>query len=132
LEPGSVVYDGAEKSLAIVKYREKAWSTLTPTEKTLVKEGFPVLYGIRPSTPDTTHVVSSHIPGEVALIGGAPTKDIQVIFVPKAKIPQVQTLLKQNGNTHTKVEAIEPLVNYKSPSSKDTHYFMDHPFAYAE
>lgn len=79
--------------------RKKAWGQLTDIERDLVSNPFPVLYGIKSNRKNAHHLVSSDIPGEIGLLGGAFKEEIKVIFVPETKTSDVKKLLEENNHS---------------------------------
>jgi hypothetical protein len=87
--------------------RIREFQKLSPLERSLVTESFPVLYGIHPLRTGVASAARAIIPGEVLLKGGAKLDEIRVIYVPEEKRALVRTLLESvPGSEHI---AVEPL-----------------------
>ena len=98
-----------------------AMDKLSKAEKLLVKEDFPIIYGlkpkaertIKPEDPDWTligepHTLSSRPGVDVVMVGGADLDEIVSIFVPYDKVHMVQEIVKKQGLPIT-VSPIEPI-----------------------
>lgn len=77
---------------------------LTSFEKELVKEGFPVVYGIRPASTGKTRSVGSNLLEERTITGGASASEIKSIFVPKGKTSIVKKLIQEALGNDTQIQ----------------------------
>ncbi len=93
----------------ITEKRLKEWPKLTDSEKALVSDSFPVLYGIKPVRAGVAGGAHSDIDGEVVLKDGAFANEIQALFVPTNQIKRVRDLLALSGHSSIAVEPIEVL-----------------------
>lgn len=110
------VFPGSENSLVdtlkITEAQIKKWNTISNTEKQLVKDNFPVLYGIKPIK---SRSISTNKHGfgevEVNLHGGSSAKEIDTLYVPRSEFSRVKKLLREGGHTHIEVHDIQPIID---------------------
>ncbi|MEZ0311404.1 MAG: hypothetical protein ACAI38_06495 [Myxococcota bacterium] len=88
--------------------RLEQWERLNDTERQLVAEGFPIVYGMRPPA-DKVHRADGTDIGEVGVVGGVPFAQITAMMVPRERIAFVRELLRARGITHVRVSALEDL-----------------------
>lgn len=116
-----------ENTIATENARLNAWESLSPQQKALISDQFPIVYGIDTTRPGSLDMnPGSDIRGELLLFGGTQGNEIKAVFVPKDKIPYVKgilssrpeiavldiELLKQNSplNTPTEPNTSGPLL----------------------
>lgn len=95
----------------LIQKRMLDWRKLSALERSLVRESFPVIYGIRPLRKGVIlEMPRSDSPTEVALLNGAPANEIRVLYVPENKMGLARSLLRNNGYENIRVAAIAPLL----------------------
>ena len=92
------------------------WKNLSESDRKLIEEDFPVLYGLKPGSERKISTHKLDIGGEqgaeieVALKGGADFNEISVIFVPSDKVQTLKNMLEANDlSSHINVSPIEPI-----------------------
>ena len=86
------------------------YNQLTPLEKNLVLNQFPVIYGIKSDRKNSHHQIRSNINGEIGLLNGTKENEIKIIFVPKNKVNIVEEIVKR---FNIKVlEYTQPMLKY--------------------
>jgi hypothetical protein len=111
---GSLMEDMKKNSAEVESLRRKQWNNLTTEERKLVKDPFPVVYGIEPKRAGSVHSVTSDVRYEMGLKDGASVDEIKSIFVPKDKIEYVKQMLTEKMGEkakHIRVEDIGILQN---------------------
>ncbi|MEZ0390973.1 MAG: hypothetical protein ACAH59_02080 [Pseudobdellovibrionaceae bacterium] len=107
---GSIQNEIIRNGTEVNTKRLSEWSKLTPEEQNLVKEGFPVLYGIRPTGPERLQFPgTSSVRGESILREGTQANEIKVLFVPPSKVEFVRDLLRRKKHTNVEVEGLSQL-----------------------
>ena len=105
----------AQNRIQSYQQQRAQWRNLSESDRKLVEEDFPVLYGFKPNAEReiSTHKLDLGAQGagiEVALKGGADFNEISVIFVPSDKVQTVKNMLEANGlSGHINVSPIEPI-----------------------
>ena len=90
--------------------RLSEWKKLTKREQELVELNFPVIYGLRPSHPNSyDQLANSLVKGEIVVKNGAANQDIKVIYVPEQFIQETKDILSKTA-AHVKVASLEKLL----------------------
>lgn len=89
----------------INRKRITEWNKLNDSEKSLILEPFPVVYGIRSDRKNVHFPAYSDCSDEICLLDGAQPKEIKVIFVPPEKVTFVKKLLHNHHHFNVFVEA---------------------------
>ncbi|MCM8771010.1 MAG: class I SAM-dependent methyltransferase [Candidatus Omnitrophica bacterium] len=97
----------AERLIELYTRRIARWSYLTPEEKDLVKQNFPVVFALRDTRKYERIPVLSDIPGEIALEGEI---EPEIIYVPEQYVEEVENYLRKKVSREIKVLPLEPLV----------------------
>ena len=111
---------GEECSQVIEKMRLERWKTLSQSEKDMITQSYPVLYGVTPSSTRNFTDVASQLREtvylgnyEVGIKNGVGIEEIKVVFVPKNKVEEVKAMLEPGSEIQ--VLPIEPVQKSSLP-----------------
>lgn len=107
--PGSLSEQQLRNVVEVETRRLQEFEKLTPLEKELVQNPFPIVYGVNPARAGSTSPVKSDVSREIGVLNGAQKDEIKVLFVPQEKIEFTRRLLtEQLGTGHgIKVESLD-------------------------
>jgi hypothetical protein len=106
-------------TLATERLRLAEWPNLSSLEMALVSQQFPVVYGIDTSRQKALSIPSSDIPSELRLEDGTTGDEIRAVFVPKDKIPLVQSLVGDKGPRVLDIDLLKPDSALNQPNQSD-------------
>jgi hypothetical protein len=116
----SISANGSRNTIATEKLRLAGWDKLSPDERALVSQQFPVVYGIDTNRQGAvTFPIISDIQSELRLRGGTTGDEIRAVFVPKDKIPLVQSLVGDKGPRVLDIDLLKPDSALNQPNQGD-------------
>jgi hypothetical protein len=90
--------------------RYETWEAMSPIERELVGDAFPVIYQVTHYDPNKLYHVVSDFSGEVAYRGELRLgNELTTIFVPDSKVAMVEAYLAEKGIHGVSVHSIEAL-----------------------